>query len=270
MKRTMLTLTLSLSLTPALVQAVPQGSSDPRAIMQAVHKRDTGDRLQAQVRLTIQDKFGGKRVRRMRTSTMEFAEGTKTLTIFQDPPDIRNTGFLSVDYDAGVKEDDQWLYLPGLHKTSRITTDNRSGSFMGSDFSYADLSKADPADYDLKLLKPSVKIDGEDCWVIGAKPRTKKAKDETGYIDLVYWVSKQKVIPLQIKARVKAGKKIKYMKFNDIKKHGNVWVIYKQSARMVQKGKVLSQSLIEYTSAKLNSPEVKASEFTPQRLEKGL
>ena len=52
---------------------------------------------------------------------------------------MKNTGFLTYDYDASGKDDDQWLYLPALGKTKRIASSDQSGAFMGSDFNYSDL-----------------------------------------------------------------------------------------------------------------------------------
>ena len=61
--------------------------------------------------------------------------------IFESPSDVQNTGLLSVDYD-GAKDDDQWLYLPSLHKATRISSGDKSGSFMGTDFTYSDMTQA--------------------------------------------------------------------------------------------------------------------------------
>ena len=59
---------------------------------------------------------------------------------FLSPADVKDTGFLTYDYDEEGRDDDQWLYLPALKKTKRIASGDKSGSFMGSDFTYADMT----------------------------------------------------------------------------------------------------------------------------------
>ena len=76
---------------------------------------------------------------------MEFDKGTRQLMMFESPADVRNTGMLSIDYKDGNKDDDQWLYLPSLNKSTRISSGDKSGSFMGTDLSYADMTRADQA-----------------------------------------------------------------------------------------------------------------------------
>ena len=102
---------------------------------------------------------------------------------------------------------------------------------MGTDLSYSDMTKADPAHFEYAVLKQTVKAGGEDCWVIESKPKTQKAKDETGYIKSHVWVSKSKLIPLQVKAWVREGSKLKFIKFGDLKQLGGVWVPHKIMAK---------------------------------------
>ena len=74
-----------------------------------------------------------------------------------------DTGFLTYDYDDPVRDDDQWLYLPALKKTKRIATGDKSGSFMGSDFSYADLTSRELDRYDFRLMKQA-EVNGVAVW----------------------------------------------------------------------------------------------------------
>ena len=46
---------------------------------------------------------------------------------FLQPADVKDTAFLTTDYDDPKKDDDQWLYLPALRKTKRIATTDKSG-----------------------------------------------------------------------------------------------------------------------------------------------
>ena len=266
--RNALPLCVALSASTAL--AVPPGETDPRKIAQAVEDRPTGDKGTAKITLTLTDSNGRKRERKLRQQTMDFTDGTKTIMFFESPADVRNTGLLSVDYDKAGKDDDQWLYLPSLHKSTRISTSDKSGSFMGTDITYADMTAKDPDAYDYKMLQQSVKVDGEDCWLIEARPRTDKEKKETGYLKTQTWISKSKLMPVQVKAWVIEGKKLKYIKFSDIAQIDGIWIFKKMAVRTMRNNKVESQTLFLMSDVKFNQPAVSDEQFTQRRLEQGI
>ena len=250
--------------------AVGPDSTDARAIMDGVFERNTADNLTSSMMMVIEDKSGRKRERALKVRSKKFAEGTKLLMKFQSPADVKNTGLLSVDYDSGKKDDDQWLYLPSLRKSTRIASTQKSGSFMGTDFTFADMTKSDPDEYDFKIIKQSTQAGGDDCWLIESRPKTDKAKRETGYMKSQVWVSKEKMIVVQSKAWVTAGKRIKLMKFEDIKKIDGIWVIHKLSA-MTRKGKTTeSTTVMLYSDLKINDASVSEEDFTQRVMEKGL
>lgn len=258
-----------LSLPPTAL-ALDPNTTDARAIAKAVEERPTGDRGTAHVTLTLEDSSGRERVRKLRQQSKDFDGGTKTIMFFESPADVRNTGLLSIDYDDGKKEDDQWLYLPSLHKSTRISTSDKSGSFMGTDITYSDMTKKDPDEYDYELIEQSVKVGDEDCWVIEARPRTEKEKKETGYVKTQTWISKSKLMPVQVKAWVSEGKKLKYIKFSNIEKVDGIWIAKRMAVRTVRGKTVESQTLFEMTNVRFNQDSVTDDQFTERRLEKGL
>ena len=201
---------------------------------------------------------------------MEFKQGTRQLMMFESPADVRNTGMLSIDYKDGERDDDQWLYLPSLSKTTRIASGDKSGSFMGTDLSYADMTRADPSQYDYMIKKQSVAVGGDDCWLIEARPKTQRAKDETGYVKSRVWVSKAKMMPLQVKAWIREGKKLKYIKFSDIKMVGGEWFPHKVTARTKKGKKTESTTVLQFFDVVADSAEVTKDLFTQRRLEQGL
>ncbi len=255
---------------PTRARALPADTSDPMAIMQAVDARPDGDKMVARMRMTITDGKGRKRERIMQNRALEVAGARKSLTLFESPPDVRNTGLLSVDWDASDKDDDQWLYLPSLHKSTRISSGDKSGAFMGSDFSYADMTALGIDQFTYKLLKPSITVGGEDCWLIEARPKTAKAKEETGYLKSHTWISKAKLMPIQVKAWIREGKRLKYIKFAQIKQVEGIWIPHRLSARTMRGKSVASTTVIEYLSLTLNEASVVEDDFTQRRLEKGL
>lgn len=258
--------------SPAL--ALDPNSTDARAIALAVQDRYDGDNSTSKVTLTLIDSSGRKRVRKTRQMSKEFADGTKSLMFFESPADVRNTGLLSVDYDDGGKDDDQWLYLPSLHKSTRISTSDKSGSFMGTDISYSDMTKKDIKVYDYKIVQQSVKIDGDDCWVIEARPKTDKEKKETGYLKTHTWISKSKLMAVQVKAWVIEGKKLKYIKFSDFKqlpaKNGKVWTAGRMEVRTMRNKSVESTTVLTTDGLRFEDPSVTDDQFSERRLEQGI
>lgn len=247
---------------------------DPKSIMKEVEARINGDKSKSRLVMKIIDKDGRTRERIVQSRSLDFGEGTKQLMYFESPADIRGTGLLSIDYDDGTKDDDQWLYLPSLHKSTRISSGEKSGSFMGTDLSFADMTKADPEHYDYKMLKDSVqiKLDGakEECWVIESRPKTKKAKEETGYVKSQVWVSKSKLMPIQIKSFIRKGRKIKYIKFKDIKKVNDLWTTHTIVARTSRGKTVESTTILQFSEMSYNNSDVTPDLFVQSRLEQGL
>ncbi|MCG8555202.1 MAG: outer membrane lipoprotein-sorting protein [Proteobacteria bacterium] len=260
---------LAVALVPR-AYAIEPSTRDPRAIAKAVNDRDDGNKRVTRMTMTLGDPSGRKRVRTLRTRSMDFPGGSKTLMLFEAPADVRNTGLLTIDYDAGQKDDDQWLYLPSLHRSTRISTSEKSRSFLGTDISYADMTKRDVAQYDYKLLEASARVDGEECWVIEARPRTAKEKKETGYLKVHQWISKSKLMPVQSKAWVMEGRKLKYLKFTQLRKVDGIWMAHRIAVRTVRKGKVESTTVLEFDGVRFNQPSVTDADFTQRRLEQGL
>ena len=259
-----------LALSAATTMALDAKEKDPRKIFKAMEDRDQGDKAVARLSMLLVDNSGRKRQRSLMSWRLKFNGGTKQLMIFESPADVRNTGLLSVDYDDPNKDDDQWLYLPALHRATRISGADRSGSFLGTDLSYADLTKRDVDAYDHKLITDSVKVDGEDCWLVESRPKTDKEKSETGYLKTRFWISKSKLIPLQVKAWVEKGQKLKYIKFTDLKNHDGVWLGHTTTVRTMKKDKVESTTIMKFTQVKFNDQSVNESMFSQRRMEQGL
>ncbi|HHS92136.1 MAG TPA: outer membrane lipoprotein-sorting protein, partial [Campylobacterales bacterium] len=151
-----------------------------RAIMEKVDARDDGQTLEQDMLMVLIDKNGNERTRDLKSYAKDFGEDEHRTLFFKSPSDVKNTAFLTYDYDDSAKDDDQWLYLPALKKVKRIPSADKSSSFMGSDFSYFDMTDRDLEDYDFRLLKET-KVYGHDAWMIESTPRNQKVIDESGY-----------------------------------------------------------------------------------------
>ncbi len=143
--------------------------------------------IEATLTLTIIDEAGRTRERVLDlASRWVRGEGVEQrLLRFRSPADVKGTGLLSIDRDGGTRL--LWLYLPALKKTRRIASAERSRSFVGSEFSYADIVPPARADFDYRTLGHET-VAGVACTVIEATPRTSTVADELGGKRRVVWV----------------------------------------------------------------------------------
>lgn len=105
----------------------------------------------ADMMMLLRNKQGQESTREIKIKSLELAnDGDKSLTIFNQPRDVKGTAFLSFSHPVGA--DDQWLYLPALKRVKRISSRNKSGPFMGSEFAFEDLSSFEIDKYTYKYL----------------------------------------------------------------------------------------------------------------------
>jgi hypothetical protein len=142
------------------------------------------------VTLTIINARGQQRKRKMAMATKLTDNGRteKKLARFLAPADVQGTGFLT--YDHEVSNDDIWMYMPALRKTRRILSSERSKSFMGSEFSYADMNIPNLDDYAYRIVKEAP-FEGDVCWVIEVTAKNADVAKDDGYYKKVVHIGKQ-------------------------------------------------------------------------------
>ena len=156
-------------------------------------KRDTGwvDQV-ADLTMLLKNKQGEESSRNLRVKTLEVdGDGDKSLTVFDSPKDIKGTAFLS--FTHALTPDDQWLYLPALKRVKRISSANKSGPFVGSEFAYEDLTSQEVEKYTYKWLRDE-QLDGKDTLVVESYP----AYENSGYTRQIVWVDKEMYRPVKI------------------------------------------------------------------------
>lgn len=117
---------------------------------------------------------------------MSFPDGTeKRLIRFHAPAEVRGTGILIYDYKE--KGDDMWIYLPALRKTRRIVSREKSKSFMGSEFSNANLSAPALDDFTY-LVSGSEMYEGKKMLLLESRPVDMDKEDEYGFSRTVSWM----------------------------------------------------------------------------------
>nr|WP_321265579.1 outer membrane lipoprotein-sorting protein [uncultured Sulfurimonas sp.] len=237
-------------------------------IAQRVHDRDDGDNSTSNMRMILTDKNNNERVRDLKTYTKDKGEDTLKLMFFLTPADVRNTGFLTYDYEDSDKDDDQWLYLPELKKVKRIASSDKSSSFMGSDFTYSDMTSRNVKDYTYRIMKEPT-IGGHKTWQLLVTPKTIKTVEETGYTKSIIFVRQDNFVIIQALHYIKAGKKLKYMQILDLQKIDNVWTTKKMQMTTKKGKKTLHKTVFEFSDIKYNQ-DLKESFFTTRTIERGL
>ncbi|MCF8362455.1 MAG: outer membrane lipoprotein-sorting protein [Prolixibacteraceae bacterium] len=131
-------------------------------------------------------KNGNLRERKLKWSTMENAEGlSSSYIVFDAPADIAGTAFLSIERSNGGE--DQWLYLPVLRRSRRISSNEKSSSFMGSDFSYADIGNENTDNSTYELIE-TIAGDEREVKVIEALHNSEDRIEETGYAKRIIFI----------------------------------------------------------------------------------
>ncbi|MEN8191064.1 MAG: outer membrane lipoprotein-sorting protein [Thermodesulfobacteriota bacterium] len=239
-----------------------------REIMEKVDARDDGDNMTANVEMILIDKSDNRRIRKMKTFTKDKGQDTWKLQFFLSPADVKDTGFLTYDYYEGDRDDDQWLYLPDLHKTKRIATSDKSSAFMGSDFSYADMTRRVLDEWTYKLLKES-EVDGQKVWLIEALPAGKEVENRYGFTKSVIFIRQDIFMGVRAVHWLKEGKKIKYQEMLDIKQIDGIWVSTEARMKTTKNKVTLHKTVMNWSDIKYNQ-SLDDDMFTVRRLEKGI
>jgi hypothetical protein len=239
-----------------------------REIMQAVEDREDGDNKSSDMKMVLIDKNGDTRTREIRSFDKDKGEDNQRIMFFLSPADVKDTAFLTYDYDAYEKDDDQWLYLPALRKSKRIASSDKSGSFMGSDFSYSDMTQKNLDAYDFTIMKEG-EVRGHKVWLIESVPKTKEEIEETGYTKSIAFVRQDNFVVVRAVHWVKEGKRLKYLDVTKLEQIDGVWTIIEMNMT-TKKGKAtLHKTELSFANVKYNQG-LDEQMFTVRRLEKGL
>ena len=240
-----------------------------REIMEKVNARDTGDRSITEMEMILIDKKGNKRVRKLKTFGLEKGKDSLSLMFFLSPADVRNTGFLTFDYDESGKDDDQWLFLPALRKTKRIAAGDKSGSFMGSDLNYSDMTSPDLNLYEYTLMKET-EVKGQKVWQIKSVPKTKAEAEKSGYSKSVVFIRQDNYVMIRGVRWVHKKKRNKYLDVRKLEKIDGIWVSTELHVTTKSGKKTLHKTILKQKNVHFNQDEVNEDLFSIRRLEKGL
>lgn len=197
---------------PALHAETPEEKG--YAIAKETERRDSGFGDSSNDSLFIlRNAQGEESTRAFSTKTLEVSDdGDKDLGIFHKPADVNGTAVLT--FSHGLKPDDQWLFLPELKRVKRISSVNKSGPFVGTEFAFEDIASWEVEKYKYKYLRDEV-LDGNDCFVIENTP----AYEYSGYARQIEWVDKTIYQPRKIEFYDRKNALLKTLTFSDYQQY---------------------------------------------------
>lgn len=245
-------------------QTLPPGDD----IARKINARDEGKQVIQDFSMELIDKNGKRQSRDTKIYRKDYKDQRKSIILYHNPSNVKGTGFMSFDYNMVNKEDDQWLYLPALRKTRRISASNRGDYFLGTDFTYEDIklgSKVSMVDFKRKTIKEET-IDDHKCYLLESEPVSDKIAKELGYSKVHQWVDAQIWLVRKAQYWDVGGNLLKTTRISDVKQVQGIWTIHKLEA---ENHKTNHKTLIVFKNVnyQVNVPD---NLFTEESLERGV
>ncbi len=202
-----------------------------------------GDDGRAKVTMTLTNKRGKERKRvftMLRLDAPDSAE-QKYYIYFYKPSDVKKTTFM-VHKKVG-EDDSRWLYLPALNMVKRIAASDKHSSFIGSDFSYEDVSGRAVSDDTHELLRED-KIGDYDVYVIKSTPKEKET-----FSNVIHYIDKKTLLPIKREYFNKKGKAVKLFDAQEIKIVADIPTVTKRRMTNLKKN---HNTLVEFTTVEYN------------------
>ncbi len=181
--------------------------------------RGFGD-SRVQLQMILRNAAGQEATRTLWLNTLEIVDetvGDKSMIVFDTPADIEGTALLS--HAKILDPDDQWLYLPALKRVKRISSVNKSGPFVGSEFAFEDFTGLELNKYDYQYLREEACGDRL-CDVIERIPRY----EHSGYTRQVAWVDQDVYQVRRVDFYDRRGELLKTLHLEDYRVYdGNYW-----------------------------------------------
>jgi len=146
----------------------------------------------AEVTMTLIDKKGKERNREFSMLRLDLEDGgnQKYYTYFKKPSDVSRLTFM-VHKTAGGN-DQRWIYVPAVDLVKPISADDKNSSFVGSDFSYEDVSGRHWTEDNHTFVKDST-LNDHDVYVIQSVPKS----EYKGFSKKMSYIDKATLLPLK-------------------------------------------------------------------------
>lgn len=160
-------------------------AQDAVTIMNSAKNRVQTETISTRSRMVITARDGSTTERVIDQYSKDGPNGARTVIVFQRPANVAGTRFLTMDNASGGS--DRWIFLPSLGRIRRIAASESGGSFMGTDFSYDDISSIDRSiSLDTHTLSGEETLNGKTCYVIQSIPRDSSYQ----YSKTITWIDK--------------------------------------------------------------------------------
>ncbi|MEN8145702.1 MAG: outer membrane lipoprotein-sorting protein [Gemmatimonadota bacterium] len=244
--------------SPALAQTANEETGREIAEEADRHDLGWGDNAST-MRMVLRNRNGDESVRELRRQALENnveGEGDKSLIVFDAPRDVTGTALLS--HTKILDPDDQWLFLPALKRVKRISSSNKSGPFVGSEFAYEDLVSQEVEKYDYNFLREETCGELE-CFVVERYP----LYENSGYTKQVVWWDKDEYRIQRIDFYDRKDSLLKTLTYSDYRSYlGEYWRPDLMAMENHQNGKSTDLVFAEWQFAS----GLSEGELTPSRL----
>ncbi len=184
-------------------------------------------------RMVLKNRAGQETVREFSFATLEKENegvGDKSLVVFGSPRDVEGTALLS---HANILDpDDQWLYLPALKRVKRISSANKSGSFVGSEFAFEDFTITELNKFTYKYIGEE-DLDGMMTDVIERFPRY----ENSGYTKQKSWIDQEIYQTRKVEFYDRKDALLKTLILSDYREYDGVWRAHSLKMVNAQNGK---------------------------------
>jgi len=198
-------------------------------------RSDVGfENSEVELQMILRNAAGDESTRTLRISTLEKPDesvGDKSLVLFDTPADIKGTALLS--HAKILDSDDQWLFLPALKRVKRISSRNKSGPFVGSEFAFEDFTAIELNKFEYRYVgtEPCGELQ---CDVVERLPRY----ENSGYKRQVSWVDRSDFQLRKVEFYDRRGDLLKVLELRDYRRYDNgVWRAHRLSMNNLQTNK---------------------------------
>jgi len=214
-------------LTPAPAAAA-ESLPDADAVMQAVDARAEGETQRSVITFELTDRRGKTREQQAMALRRYFGADKKQVLFYLEPSNVRDTAFLTYDYADAAREDDQWLYLPALRKSRRISAADRGDYFLGTDLTYEDLKRQGKVTLEDWRFRTAGRadIDGTATVVVEGLPVSDTVAAELGYGRARWYVNPSNHTIVKSENWDIQGNRLKTARFRDIRQVDGIWTTH--------------------------------------------
>lgn len=259
MRTTRLVPTLAL-----LLAAIPvQAAETAEEIIARLESQPAPDSSAIQMKMTLIQIRGGKSFSKERSveifAKRGGAEGARSLLRFTAPADVKGVALLVREQKGGPNE--QFLYMPSLRgEPKRIAGGDRNQSFLGTDFTFADLEGRSGKDWTHVRGEDTV-VDGKPAWVLTSSPKTPQPGE---YVKIVQTIRQDVLLPVRIEFYDAQGL-LKVLTVEEIKQIDGFWIAVRSRMENVRKK---SATVLEILQQR-NNLEIPDSIFTTREMTRG-